>query len=42
MSDAGLEAREVSQEQTSFRDGSLKQARHGMAPKVFFVEGVKR
>ncbi len=41
MTDAGLDAREVGRDETSFRDGSLIQARHGAAPKVFFVEGVR-
>lgn len=39
---AGLEAQTVADGYTLFEDMSLCQAWHGRAPKVFFVEGIKR
>lgn len=41
LSRAGLQAAEVDRDRTGYRDGSLKQAQHGEAPHVFFVEGRK-
>ncbi len=41
MRAVGLRTRRQTAETTGFRDGSLLQAWHGDAPKVFFVEGRK-
>ncbi len=41
MTAAGLDARRVKENETSFKDTSLIQAWHGTAPKCFWCEGIK-
>lgn len=38
---AGIVAHVVDRETTRFRDGSLRQAQHGVEPNLFFMEGVR-
>lgn len=41
MEAAGFMVHDVTAEQTCFEDDSLRQAQHGEAPDVFFIEGVR-